>query len=99
MQWAIQRNTLEFPITRRKLIFKPWITPVLVKCMRNANNLHTKNKIFPNTIVSRTTYVRYRIFGNRILRYLKLEFQRNKIKKVGSNNKKLWQALNNVTNK
>lgn len=37
---AIQVNSTEKSIKKNKRIFKPWITPGLLRCMRNRDNMH-----------------------------------------------------------
>lgn len=96
---AIKSNTRIFTPSKRKKILKPWITPGLLKCMKNRDNLHKKFKNQPQNSILKVTYLRYRNFCNNILKQVKQNYERDEIKKAGSNNRKLWKVINNVTNR
>ena len=99
IQQVITSNTTTITTSKRRRILKPWITPGLLRCMRNRDNLHKKCTQSPNNDVLKTTYIRYRNFCNQIVRKTKQNYEKNEIKKAGSNNKKLWQVINSISNR
>jgi endonuclease/exonuclease/phosphatase (EEP) superfamily protein YafD len=101
IQSLILKNTIYVKVPRRKIIFKPWITPGLLRCIRNRDRLHTKHKKNPDNANLKITYCRYRNFCCKILRKVKIEYEKNEIAKAGKNNKLLWNTLKNIigTNK
>uniref|UniRef100_A0A2H1WQ67 SFRICE_039597 n=1 Tax=Spodoptera frugiperda TaxID=7108 RepID=A0A2H1WQ67_SPOFR len=88
LNYAVDQNTRSVTTTRRKHILKPWITPGLLRCMRNRDNLYKKAKRNPNDDTMQLTYKRYRTFCNNILKKVK-----NRINKAGKYNKKLWELI------
>ena len=87
---AMESCTKTIIVARRKIILKPWITPGLLKCMKNRDKLHLKTKKSPNNSILKLTYTRYRNFCNGLLGKLKGEYERKEIDKAGNNSKKLW---------
>lgn len=43
----IKNNTKIIKSLRNKFIIKPWISPVLLRCIRNRASMHKKNNIVP----------------------------------------------------
>lgn len=99
IQQSMEANTNTIHTSKRKRIIKPWVTPGLLRCMRNRDKLHKKCKLSPNNEVLRVTYSRYRNFCNFILRKVKQDYERTEIKNAESNKRKLWQVINKVTNR
>ncbi|KAI8426007.1 hypothetical protein MSG28_004983 [Choristoneura fumiferana] len=93
----IETNTRVVNISNRKRIKKPWISPGLLKCIRNRDNLHKKLKITPDNEILKATYRRYRNFCNSLLKKLKREYEKSEISKAGSNLKKLWETIKDIT--
>lgn len=94
---AIKQSTNEIKVSRRKCINKPWITPGLLSCMRNRDNLHKKAKNNPDDIDKAVTYKRYRNYCNIILKKVKRAYEREIIQKSGPSTKKLWNAIKYIT--
>lgn len=94
---AIKQCTTTTNISKRKIITKPWITPGLLRCLRNRDNLHKKTKKFPNNDVIMTTYKRYRNFCTQILKKAKLTYDKEKLESAGNNKKKLWEVIKGIT--
>lgn len=94
----IKANTASIKIPRRKAPLKPWITPGLVRCMRNRDKMNKKLKKDPSNIITKTTYVRYRNFLSGLLRKLKRQYERSQIQKA-KNVKELWQVINKIANR
>lgn len=95
---VIKKNTQMIPLARRKKIIKPWITPGLLRCMRNRDKLHAKLRKSPNNEVLKVAYSRYRNFCNALLRKIKRAFEREQITNAGNDSRKIWQAIKNITN-
>lgn len=93
----IEANTSKVKISRRKAPIKPWITPGLIRCMRNRDKLHSKFKNNPENLTFKTTYSRYRNFLTQLLRKLKRQFERSEIEKA-RNAKEMWQVINKLGN-
>lgn len=98
IQHSIQRNSKVVRLPRRKRPLKPWITPGIVRCIRNRDRLHKKYRNAPNDVVTKVSYLRYRNFCNNLLKKLKRQYERNELLKANKNNKKLWHAIKNITN-
>lgn len=77
LQNAIDKNTKILKLPRRKRVIKPWITPGLLKCIKNRDKLHKKAKINPSNNVLKITYSRYRNYCNKILKKLKLVYEKS----------------------
>ncbi|KAJ8729819.1 hypothetical protein PYW07_016857 [Mythimna separata] len=91
-------NTQTVKTSNRKRLNKPWITIGLLRCMRNRDNLHRKAKGNPENQVIAETYKRYRNFCNALLKKVKNEYEKTEIESAAKlNNKKLWNAIQNVT--
>lgn len=95
---ALSINSKTTILPRRKRIIKPWITQGLLRCMRNRDKLHKKSKSFPDNLILKTTYIRYRNFCSSILRRVKRNYERDLVQKAGKNSKKLWDTVKNITN-
>lgn len=96
---AIKSNSTQVSPSKRKMIIKPWITPGLLKCMRNRDNLHKKAKKYHNNEIIITTYKRYRNFCNNLLRKLKRNYENNELNKAKNNPKLLWKTIDTITNR
>lgn len=94
---AVKNSTKVVKTSRRKIIAKPWITPGLLRCMRNRDNLHKKSKKYPYDIVIESTYKRYRNFCNSLLKKVRREYERDLIHKSNNSSRKLWDAIKHIT--
>lgn len=97
LQSLINKHTTTYKVPRSKRILKPWITPGLLKCIKNKDQLHRKHKKFPDNETIRLTYHRYRNFCNDIIKKVKTEYERQELSKAGNDSKKLWKTLKNIT--
>lgn len=96
---AVASNTKLVALSKRKRIIKPWITPGLLRCMRNRDNLHRKAKKDPNNTIVTVTYKRYRNYCNNLLKKLKRDYEKCELDKVKNNPKLLWKTINIITNR
>lgn len=97
LQKVIEKNTKIVTLSRRQKIIKPWITPGLLRCMRNRDQLHKNASSDPDNEVLKITYKRYRNFCNSLLRRLKRAYEKNQILEAQNDNKKLWKVIKNIT--
>lgn len=95
---ALDKNSTIVSLPRRKKIIKPWITPGLLKCIRNRDKLHKKAKKYPNNLIINLTYTRYRNFCCRLLKKVKRNFDKALIQEAGSDSKKLWKTIKTISN-
>lgn len=94
---AVSSSSKIINVSRRKRIIKPWITPGLMRCMRNRDNLHLKSKKHPKDTNAKIIYKRYRNFCNDILKKVKQEYDRTELAKCEGNTKKLWNTIKTIT--
>lgn len=97
VELAILRNTATVKIKNRHFNIKPWITPGLVRCIRHRDKLHHRAKRFPDNLDLQLTYKRYRNFCNKLLKKLKIDYDKGVLQQAGNNSKKLWQHIKNIT--
>lgn len=95
---VIKTHTKVVVIPKKKNILKPWITPGLLRCMRNRDKMHKKLRKSPNNLILKITYKRYRNFLNNLLRKIKRDFYKNEFKKASNNPKAMWNVVKTVTN-
>lgn len=94
---AIKNNTKEVKISNKKIILKPWITPGILKCIRNRDNLYKKVKKHPDNETHKTTYKRYRNFCSSLLKKLKRDYEKLQFENAGKSSKKIWKIVKEIT--
>lgn len=94
----VAKCTVLVNIPRKRRILKPWITPGLLRCIRNRDRMHIKQKNSPLNATLKLTYTRYRNFCNNLLKKLKREFERNELQKARKNIKATWDCIKKITN-
>lgn len=85
-------------VPRKRIILKPWITQGLLRCIRNRDRLHKKLRNNPNNLILKISYKRYRNFCNRLLRRLKITYEKNELLKSKNNLKATWKTIKRITN-
>lgn len=98
IQNLLNSNTTEHVIPNRKRALKPWITPGILRCIKNRDNLYKKHKSSPNDNIIKLTYTRYRNYCNTVIKKVKLAYYRDQINKAGKDNKKFWNIVKDITN-
>ncbi|KAG7309154.1 hypothetical protein JYU34_005076 [Plutella xylostella] len=93
----IENHSSTILLSRRKSSIKPWITPGLLRCMKNRDRLHIKARKQPDNEIIRNTYTRYRNFCNNLLKKIKQNYEKQILEKSLGNPKKTWEAINNIT--
>ncbi|XP_026317899.1 uncharacterized protein LOC113228740 isoform X2 [Hyposmocoma kahamanoa] len=76
---VLTKHTKVLRVPKRKVIFKPWITPGLLRCIRHRDKLYKRSKVNPDDYTLKRIYTRYRNFCNRLLRKLKREYEREEL--------------------
>lgn len=94
----IQKNTHLVKLSRRKTPIKPWITPGLIRCMRHRDKLHSKSRKSPENDTLKIIYNRYRNYCNSLLRKLKKAYEKSQLEEAGTDVRRTWKAINNITN-
>lgn len=89
-------KTVKIPNTQR--IIKPWMTPGLLKCIRNRNQLQKQAQQDKENETNMLIYKRYRNFCNNLLKKLKRKYERDILSKSLNNPKSLWQSIKSITN-
>lgn len=97
LETLVIRNSKEIKTSNRKKILKPWVTPGVLRCLKNRDKLHKKLKTDPDNVTLQITYKRYRLFCCNILKKLKREFETSQLQNANNNNKKLWKVIKEIT--
>lgn len=92
----VNNNTCNNRIPSKKRILKPWITPGILKCIRNRDKLYRKTKIEPSNEISLVIYLRYKKFCNRLLKKIKRDYERAEFKKHSKNPKATWKLIKTI---
>lgn len=98
LQTLVLSNSKQVNMSRRNRILKPWITPGVLRCIKNRDNLHKKVKKDPNNDSLQITFKRYRNFCCNLLKNLKRNYGKQQIQSAHKDNKKLWKAIKEITN-
>lgn len=93
----IRTNTSTVKIPRKNRNLKPWITPGLMRCIKNRDRMNQKLKKSRDNITLQTTYKRYRNFCNDLLRKLKIAYEKNEFLKSKNNPKATWKVIKKIT--
>lgn len=94
---SIEVSTTISEIPKSRRIIKPWITPGILRCIKNRNKLQKKYKTDPYNDTLKIIYVRYRNFCNKLIKKLKRKYERELIAKSMHNNKLLWKNIKHIT--
>ncbi|KAL4708873.1 hypothetical protein ACJJTC_003955 [Scirpophaga incertulas] len=92
----LKTHSKQILIPKRTRCLKPWITPGLIRCMRNRDRMHIKCKTEPNNKILKITYTRYKNYCNDLLKRLKRDFERNELQKNSTNPKKTWSTIKSI---
>lgn len=96
---SILNNSLKIITPRRTRCIKPWITPGLLRCMKNRDRMHIKSKKETNNIVLQITYTRYKNYCNDLLKRLKRNYEKSQLNKHIKNPKLKWKIIDSITNR
>ena len=96
IQDVIKTHSHTTHVSRKCKIIKPWMTPGLVRCIRNRDRLHKKTKASPDNVILSTTYTRYRNYLNRLLKKMKRSHDKNELLKAKNNTKATWKAIKGI---
>lgn len=93
---VISKNTCLKKVSCRQTIKEPWLTPGLLRCIRNRDRLHANARNDPHNKILATTYKRYRNFCGTLLNSVKNEFDKTEITKAGRDSKKAWNSVKRI---
>lgn len=93
---VVDSHTKIVKVKRSMHNLKPWITPGLIKCMKNRDALHSKSRMHPNNVIIKITYLRYRNYCINLLHSLKNRYERNELEINKSNPKQLWKTVKKI---
>lgn len=94
---TIKENTIITNVPKKDRNIKPWITPGILRCIRNRNKLQKKVKVEPYNDINKITYIRYRNYCNNLIKKLKRKYERELLDKSVNNNKLMWKTIKNIT--
>lgn len=95
---AIKNNQHITKIPIRKRCLQPWITTGVLRCLRNRDKLHGKVKKNPHNDIIKITYTRYRNYCTKLVKNLKIIYERNKLNSATKNPKVLWDTIKSICN-
>lgn len=95
---SLQENTTTQSLTKSNRTIKPWITPGILRCIRNRNKMQKRAKIDPFNLTLTITYKRYRNFCNNLIKKIKRKYDRSQLTGSMKNAKLLWKNIKNITN-
>lgn len=95
---TLEENKLIKTLPRRKRVIKPWVTPGMLRCIRNRNKMQLQLRSDPHNEILKITYKRYRNFCNNLLKKLKHKHEREQLDKNSKNSKQLWKTIKTITN-
>lgn len=98
LRTTIAKHSVETKTPRKQKIIKPWMTPGLLKCIKNRDKLHVKSRKAPDNLILKLTYTRYRNFCNGLLRKLRIAYEKNELEKAKNNPRALWKTIKEITN-
>lgn len=94
---SILKNTKVSKIPKTKRVIKPWMTPGLLKCIQNRNNLQRQLRSDPDNEIKKITFKRYRNFCNNLLKKVKRKYEQQVLANSVNNNKLLWKNVKQIT--
>lgn len=94
----IKNNTCTVKVPRSKINIKPWITPGLLRCIRNRDKMHRKLQRDPDNLILKTTYTRYRNFINKLLQNIKRTYHKQLLNNAKNNSKSTWSVIKTIAN-
>ncbi|CAG4977986.1 unnamed protein product [Colias eurytheme] len=94
---AIDKFTSHIVVSHRKQIIKPWITPGLLRCIRQRDKLQAVWQENPKNLTNEKVFKRYRNFCNNLLKDLKRKYEENLLEKAEGNPRATWNAIKKIT--
>lgn len=83
-------------ISNKNRTIKPWMTPGILRCIRNRNNMQKKVKSNPDNEILLITYKRYRTHCNNLIKKVKRRYDRDQLLSSTKNIKKLWHKIKTI---
>lgn len=90
---SLKENTKEVHISKNKRIIKPWITPGVLRCIRNRNRMQQRLRCNPDDEILLLSFRRYRNYCNKLVKKLKRDYERQLLRDSTGNSKNLWNNI------
>lgn len=97
LKGIVLTHTSHIKVSRKSKIIKPWMTPGLIRCIKNRDSMHLKQNSDPQNMVLKITYTRYRNFCNRLINKLKRSYEKSQFTKAQNNSKATWKVVKKLT--
>jgi hypothetical protein len=97
LKFIISQATKSKNISSKYIKIKPWITGGLITSIRHRDKLGRELKQQPFNVALRDQYRHFRNTLSKLLKTAKETYFRNKIANAGSNSKKLWSSIKEIT--
>jgi exonuclease III len=94
---SVKINSITTSIPSKNRIMKPWISPGILRCIRNRNKLQKQLNNDPDNTILKITYTRYRNYCNNLIKKLKRKYERELLANSMHSNKLLWKNIKNLT--
>jgi hypothetical protein len=94
---AIKANTITTTIPIKYRTMKPWISPGILRCIKNRNKLQKEVRMNPYDQVKKIIYIRYRNYCNNLIKKLKRKYERDLLANSVKNKQLLWKNIKNIT--
>lgn len=93
---AINQHKTEIKVRSRDVVYKKWMTPGLLKCIRRRDALHTRARKFPNDVSAQNKYKLYRNYCGNILQKVKINYEKKMLLENKNNIKKTWETVKSI---
>ncbi|KAG7313027.1 hypothetical protein JYU34_000107 [Plutella xylostella] len=94
---SVNDNTKLINIPKSKRTLKPWMSPGILRCIKNRNRMQKNLKKDKNNEILDITYKRYRNFCNNLIKKIKRKYDRDKLAASSKCSKALWKNIKNIT--
>lgn len=89
----MKNHTSTIIVQSKTRSLKPWVTPGLIRCIRNRDRLYKRMKKDPSNVIIKISYLRYRNTCNKILKNLKNLYFQKEMQRHKYNVKKQWGCI------
>lgn len=95
---CVRKHTSTRRVPSKNRILKPWVSPGVLRCIRNRDRMHRDHRRDPNNMVLKVMYTRYRNYCNTLLKNLKNKYQATELEKARGDPRALWGVIKDITN-
>lgn len=87
-----------YSFTRKNKCSKPWMTNGILQSINTRDKLNYKCKKFPNNLILKDEYKKYRNHCNFLIKYTKESYYRNKLEENKNNLRETWKVIKEAAN-